>query len=163
MDWFEQLTENTSGERSKHVDWPFADLLSVSTMTLATRGEVDIHTAPVFFVADAHLCLYFFSEEKSLHGQHILQTRQVAAAIYPQCTGWQDIRGLQIHGKVRKVEQREEWDLAWNLYLRKFPFVKSLKAIVRKNQLFVLMPEWIRLVDNTKRFGYKEEWNLPKV
>ncbi|MCJ7700013.1 MAG: pyridoxamine 5'-phosphate oxidase family protein [Anaerolineales bacterium] len=132
---------------------------SVSTMTLSTCGQGGPHAAPVYFAADDRLRLYFFSETGSLHSRHCAQNPQAAAAIYPPCEGWQDIRGLQLHGEVYRVQAQDEWDMAWELYRLKFPFVRALKAIVAKNQLYVFTPTWVRLVDNSQGFGYKQEWN----
>ena len=137
-------------------------LKNVSTLTLATvDAQGQPHAAPVYFVADDDLHLYFFSETKSAHSQQIAQNPQVGAAIYPETTGWRDIRGLQIRGAARWVESPAEWDSAWARYQVKFPFVASLKMVVSQNQLVVLIPSWIRLVDNSQGFGFKKEWNLP--
>lgn len=131
-------------------------------MTLATTGTDDVpHASPVYFVANDDMHLYFFSEKDSLHNQHISEHPHVAAAIYPVCEGWRDIKGLQMHGVVRLVESPEEWDSAWEQYQLKFPFVASLKSVVAKNQLYTFTTNWIRLVDNSQRFGYKKEWDLP--
>lgn len=139
-----------------------SDLLAVSAMTLATSGtEGEPHAAPVYFAAAGEMRLYFFSEAHSRHSQHLARDPRAAAAIYPQCEGWQDIRGLQLHGEVRPVEPGAEWEQAWEAYLRKFPFVAGLKAVVARNQLYVFRPHWIRLVDNRRGFGFKEEWTLP--
>jgi uncharacterized protein YhbP (UPF0306 family) len=134
-------------------------LENVSTMTLATTGpEGNPHAAPVYFVADGDMRLYFFSEVKSQHSQHLARDSKAAAAIYPECEGWRGIKGLQLHGKVRLVETPEEWNSAWARYRVKFPFVRSLKTVVAKNQLYAFIPHWIRLVDNSRGFGYKKEW-----
>ena len=130
-------------------------------MTLATTDpEGNPHAAPVYFVADDELRLYFFSEAKSQHSQNVAQNPQIAAAIYPECEGWQGIKGLQLRGKICIVESPQEWDSTWERYQVKFPFVRALKAVVAKNQLYVFIPSWIRLVDNSQGFGYKKEWNL---
>jgi uncharacterized protein YhbP (UPF0306 family) len=145
----------------RFADLPFANILAVTTMTLATTGADDIpHAAPVYFVAGENLHLYFFSENESLHCQHVSQNPRVAAAIYPECEGWRDIKGLQLHGEARLVESPEEWEQAWERYQRKFPFVASLKSVVAKNQMYVFVPSWIRLVDNSQGFGFKKEWQL---
>jgi len=137
-------------------------LNTVAAMTLATtKPEATPHAAPVYFVSDEELNLYFFSDPKSLHSQHITQNPQVAAAIYPECERWRDIRGLQLHGVVNLVKSPEVWQSSWNLYQSKFPFVRALKAAVAKNQMYVFVPRWIRLVDNSQGFGYKKEWTLP--
>ena len=130
-------------------------------MTLATTDpEGNPHAAPVYFVADDELRLYFFSEAKSQHSQNVAQNPQIAAAIYPECEGWQGIKGLQLRGKISIVESPQEWDSTWERYQVKFPFVRALKAVVAKNQLYVFIPSWIRLVYNSQGFGYKKEWNL---
>jgi uncharacterized protein YhbP (UPF0306 family) len=130
-------------------------------MTLATTDpEGNPHAAPVYFVQGEELQLYFFSETKSQHSQHIAQNPKVAAAIYPECEGWRDIKGLQLRGEVHFVESTAEWDSVWEQYQVKFPFVRALKAVVAQNQLYGFIPSWIRLVDNSQGFGFKKEWDL---
>ena len=131
-------------------------------MTLATTDpEGNPQAAPVYFVHAEEMRLYFFSDPNSQHSRNIAQNSKVAAAIYPECDGWRDIKGLQLHGDVRLVESTEEWDSAWARYQVKFPFVRALKAVVVKNQFYAFIPSWIRLVDNSQGFGFKKEWNLP--
>jgi uncharacterized protein YhbP (UPF0306 family) len=134
-------------------------------MTLSTTDpEGNPHAAPVYFVVvdeDQYLNLYFFSDEKSEHSRHFVQNPKAAAAIYPECEGWRDIKGLQLHGEVRLVESKKEWDFAWERYQVKFPFVSALKTVVAQNRLYTFIPNWIRLVDNSQGFGFKKEWELP--
>jgi uncharacterized protein YhbP (UPF0306 family) len=130
-------------------------------MTLATTDpQGHPHAASVYFVQGKELQLYFFSDTKSQHSQHIAQNPEVAAAIYPECQGWRDIHGLQLRGEARLVDSAQEWDSAWAQYQVKFPFVRALKAVVAQNQLYVFIPSWIRLVDNSQGFGFEKEWNL---
>jgi uncharacterized protein YhbP (UPF0306 family) len=138
---------------------PNIDLLELSTLTLSTVGlGGEPHAAPVYFVADKAVRLYFFSDAGSRHSQDAERDRRAAAAIYPECRDWQDIRGLQLRGEVRAVEPGPEWEAAWEIYTAKFPFVSELKAVVARNNLFVFEPNWIRLIDNRQGFGFKEEW-----
>ena len=138
------------------------NLLSTSTMTLATTGVNGIsHAAPVYFVADEDLQLYFFSDPESQHAQDIAHQAAAAVAFYPECFSWEDIRGVQMRGEVHLVEPGAAWDRAWLLYQSKFPFVSALKEIVAQNAMYVFIPDWIRLVDNQRGFGYKQEWTLP--
>ncbi len=139
-----------------------ADLLSLSTMTLATTGaDGDPHAAPVYFAADTDLTLYFFSAPDSQHGQDLRHNPRAAAAIYPECFGWEDIRGLQLRGLVMRLDRGPAWEAAWAVYVAKFPFVAALKVIVAMNELYAFRPRWIRLVDNRRGFGFKQEWALP--
>lgn len=141
---------------------PLADLLSVSTMTLATSDPDGLpHAAPVYFAAGENLHLYFFSDPKSKHNLHVANHPHAAVALYPICTHWEDIRGLQMHGQVQQVAQGPDWEIGWETYAAKFPFVKELKDIVAGNSLYVFIPQWLRLVDNTQGFGFKEEWTIP--
>ena len=135
--------------------------LSVSTMSLATVGADGYpHAAPVYFVADGDLQLYFFSIEGSQHARDTAASPEAAVALYPDCFGWQEIRGLQMHGRVRKVEPGPAWQRAWELYRVKFPFVAGMEAEVKRNTLYVFIPRWVRLVDNRQGFGFKQEWTL---
>jgi uncharacterized protein YhbP (UPF0306 family) len=47
--------------------------------------------------------LVFFSSPDSLHARCLETNPVAAAAIYPETPGWQDIRGLQLHGRVRSL------------------------------------------------------------
>jgi uncharacterized protein YhbP (UPF0306 family) len=133
-------------------------------MTLATTDpEGNPHATPVYFVSvDVGQCLglYYYSDGKSEHSQHLTKNPKAAAAIYPECHGWRDIQGLQLRGEVRIVESGEERDSAWKQYKVKFPFVSALKTVITQNELYVFIPCWVRLVDNSKRFGFKKEWDL---
>jgi len=131
-------------------------------MTLATTGaEGEAHAAAVYFAAGDDLTLYFFSAADSQHSQDLKFHPQAAVAIYPEVSGWQAIRGLQLRGKVAVVPSGAEWQAAWAIYAGKFPFVKALKSIVADNELYAFTPRWLRLVDNRGGFGFKQEWELP--
>ena len=131
-------------------------------MTLATADlQGNPHAAPVYFAAvdtEGYWKIYFFSDEHSQHSCHIGQNPKTAAAIYPECRGWQDIKGLQLYGETCLVEADVEWDSAWRHYQDKFRFVHSMKTVVAQNQLYVFTPNWIRFLDNSQGFGYKKEW-----
>jgi uncharacterized protein YhbP (UPF0306 family) len=139
----------------------FQDLLALPALTLATQGAEGPHAAPVFFAADDDLRLYFFSDPHSQHGRHLAQDRRAAVAFYPPSQDWREIRGLQMQGQVQQIESGPQWDQGWACYHAKFPFVDSLKAIVAQNALYAFIPHWIRLVDNRRGFGFKQEWSLP--
>ena len=138
------------------------DLLSLSTMTLATAAAGGTpHAAPVYFAADDSLAFYFFSEPDSLHSRHLQLNPQAAAAIYPECFHWQEIRGLQMHGRVITVPQGPDWQAAWRCYVDKFHYVAGLGEVVGRSTLYAFQPGWIRMVDNRRGFGFKQEWALP--
>lgn len=138
------------------------ELLQTSTMSLATVGADGMpHAAAVYFAAGPDLQLFFFSAEDSQHARDLMRDPRAAAAIYPECFDWQDIRGLQLRGEAYPLERGPAWQAAWQLYCAKFPFVAGLKPIVARNLLYAFQPHWMRHVDNRRRFGFKEEWTLP--
>jgi uncharacterized protein YhbP (UPF0306 family) len=138
-----------------------SELLQLATMTLATTGaDGEAHAAAVYFAAGEDLKVYFFSAADSQHSLDLKRHPKAAAAIYPEVTGWQAIRGLQLRGRAALVPPGVDWQAAWAIYAGKFPFVKALKAIVASNELYAFTPGWLRLVDNRRGFGFKQEWDL---
>lgn len=73
-------------------------------LSLATTDGEEPWVAPVEYVADEELNVYFQSLGTSRHIQHIQQNPTVGVSIYnsqqPSRTG----RGVQIRGKVEKYE-----------------------------------------------------------
>ena len=144
----------------KHIN----ELLQLSTLTLATIGlDGQPHATPVYFVGmgESGLHFYFFSDPASQHARDLERCPQAGVAIYPECSAWQDIRGLQMHGTVRSVSAGAEWEYAWMVYQAKFPFVSAFREVVAGNTLYTFEPRWLRLLDNRHGFGYKEEWSIP--
>jgi uncharacterized protein YhbP (UPF0306 family) len=133
-------------------------------MTLATSSPTgEPHAAAVYFVAqkqDQKLHLFFFSDPQSHHSQDLHTNANAAAEIHPDGGDWRTIHGLQLHGLVTRLVRGPIWDAAWNLYTAKFPFVKFLRPIVARNALYSFNTTWLRLIDNRRGFGFKEEWQL---
>ncbi len=139
----------------------FADLLQLSTLTLATCSLEGIpHAAPLYFAADKELACYFFSKADSLHSRHILENPRASAAIYLEAFDWREIRGLQMRGTVSLVTDNLLRQKGMALYREKFPFVSHLTVVLAQNQLYVFQPEWVRYINNRKKLGYKEEWQI---
>ena len=142
-----------------------------STITLATTDGERLWATAVFFASDMELNLYFVSDRRTRHGRNLAANARVAGAISANCTTWSEIRGLQLEGNVTVLEELARLS-ALKIYLAKFPDVSSLmerprdkneKTIatrLREARIYRLSPEWIRLIDNSKGFGYKEEVTL---
>ena len=148
-----------SGPPTPADDPEVAELLTTSTLALATAGPSGHPFAtPVFFAADDDLGLIFFSDPDTLHVRHLVGRPPVAATIYPETADWLEIRGLQVAGSVERILPGEGWERAWEGYVRKFPFVANLRPLVDSSWLLLLVPTWIRLIDNRRGFGFKREW-----
>lgn len=147
-----------------------AFLAQHTTLTLATVDSDRLPAAAaVFYAADDALNLYFLSEDRTEHGQNMLRDARVAGTIQADGQDWRSIRGLQLRGTARIVRTAELVH-ATTTYGRRFAFVGALLAgqsgpgvlsgPLARARFWVLRPEWMRLVDNTVRFGYKEELRL---
>ena len=141
-----------------------------TTLTLSTVGPEDAPAAAaVFYATDDDLNLYFLSEERTQHGQNLLADPRVAGTIQADGQDWRTIRGVQLRGTAEGVTGAEIAHAA-AVYGRKYAFVAALLAgqagpgaltgPLARARFWVLRPAWFRLVDNTVRFGAKEELTL---
>jgi uncharacterized protein YhbP (UPF0306 family) len=139
---------------------PFLDLLNLPSMTISTSTPQAVpHAATVYFVADDRLSLYFLSAPSSQHVRDLAVNPIAAITIDPLVERWQEIRGLQMRGRVAEVPNGFQSVTGWARYVAKFPYVKNLEIELLKNRFYAFKPDWIRLVDNRVRFGYKQEWS----
>lgn len=135
-----------------------------NTMSLATSYGNSPYAASLFYASDGFV-LYFFSRPESRHVINILLNPNVAATINKDYMEWRIIKGLQIRGKACKVPPAET-EPARGVYERKYPFLNEMltnkKSSIRSAEvnLFKVVPEMIRLIDNDVHFGYKAEFRL---
>ena len=145
-----------------------AFLAAHTTLTLATVGaEGAPAAAAVFYAHDSGLALYFLSEERTEHGRNLLTDARIAGTIHADGQDWRGIRGVQVRGQARRAVGAELAH-AVVVYGRKFSFVAAslagsgspgvLAGPLARAGFWVLQPTWFRLIDNTVRFGFKEEW-----
>ena len=78
------------------------------------------------------------------------------------------IKGLQLDGMAKVVSDSER-EAVTEMYLAKFPSLQKLYQVPENKQerqivarllesnFYRISPIWIRLIDNSKGFGYKEE------
>jgi uncharacterized protein len=139
-----------------------------NTISLATCCDGKPWAASVFFASDRDLNLYFVSDYRTRHARDIGDGADVAATVNTDCAKWSGVKGLQISGFAETVDGLERMN-ALRHYLVKFPDVKALfeapkdkdeETIAQRLQaanMYRLKPRWIRLIDNSKWFGYKLE------
>ena len=146
-------------------------LASHNTLSLATTQGDRPWAASVFFASDAALTLYFVSDPETHHGQDLQYSTRVAGTVNADCETWADIRGVQLTGEARQIA-RDDRSRVLNLYLAKFDEVAQLirdpqteqhRAVGKRlaaTPFYSLRPDWIRLIDNTRGFGFKQELTL---
>ncbi len=149
-----RLTEAARAEIS-------AFLKKQTTLVLATIDrEAMPQAASLFYASDDALNLYWVSGEKSRHSQNLERVSHVAVTIYHETWDWRDIHGVQIEGVARRLSDPDETDRAWSLFRAKFPFTAEFTDQIARSAFYILTPKWIRLVDNSKYFGHREEFTL---
>ena len=133
-----------------------------TTLTLATVDrEAWPQAASVFYTSDEALNIYWVSGEKSRHSQNLERVSRIAVTIHNETWDWRDIHGVQIDGQARRVIDPDETDRAWALFRDKFPFTAEFTDQIARSSFYVLKPQWLRLIDNSKYFGHREEFTLP--
>lgn len=141
-----------------------------NTLTLATMNvDGSPHVCDLFFAHDGAV-FYFLSDPKTRHVQNFLRDARVSATIHGASTGWQEIRGVQIVGAAMRVEHAIERTRAYELYVRKFSFVRpwltsvdalgKIHATLGVIEVYKIVASWLRWIDNARGFGFKEEFNM---
>jgi len=133
-------------------------LESQSTLALATVDAAgNPQVAPLFYVSDEALNLYWLSSADSRHSVNLVEREQVAATIYPTAWHWTEIRGLQVEGVAYPVSDDALRLDILERYQQKFDLPSGFESIITGSGLYVLKPAWMRWLDNGVRFGYKSE------
>ena len=142
-----------------------------NTISLATCRDGKPWAASLFFASDRNLNLYFVSDYRTHHARDIESAPDVVVTVNADCRRLTEIKGLQIEGRVEKVAGTDRVN-ALRVYLLKFADVKALfdapksddeqtiAERLRAANMYRLEPRWIRLIDNSKWFGYKLEYDL---
>ena len=152
------MTRITDAQRAEVA----AFLKKHTTLTIATVDrEAWPQAASVFYASDDALQLYWVSGEKSRHSQNLERVSRIAVTIHNETWDWRDIHGVQIEGQARRVIDPDETDRAWALFRDKFPFTAEFTDQIARSSFYVLKPQWLRLIDNSKYFGHREEFTLP--
>jgi uncharacterized protein YhbP (UPF0306 family) len=133
-----------------------------TTLSLATCKNSQPWATDLFYASDDNCRLYFVSSGKTRHCQHIAANPHVSVSISGDVSGWEEIKGLQLDG-VAVVVPDSERDRVAETYLAKFPALKKLHKASKilssffESSFYQITPKWIRLIDNSKGFGHKDE------
>jgi uncharacterized protein YhbP (UPF0306 family) len=137
-------------------------------LTLATAGVDGPWACALFYAADSDLNLYFISSPGTQHCRLLGANPRVAVAIHGMEHDWKRIRGLQIDAQASMVSEADR-DRVEKLYLGRFPALEPLlsgagsadeRAVAGRyafSTFYCIAPSRIRLVDNARGFGWREE------
>jgi uncharacterized protein YhbP (UPF0306 family) len=132
-----------------------------TTLFLATTSKEGVpRSTPLFFIADNDLNLYWFSSRSSLHSRHCQDSPEISVAISTDARTWRQIKGVQMQGHVSIVADRTLRKTVTAAYVKRFELGKFLSLAIRRSSLYRFTPQWLRYLDNSRRFGYKFEATL---
>jgi uncharacterized protein YhbP (UPF0306 family) len=132
-----------------------------TTLVLAScSGEPIPRSTPLFFIADEALNLYWYSSRSSLHSGNCAMQPEASISIYADARTWQQIRGVQMQGRVSIVSDRILRKSITAQYIDRFALGNLFSFAIRRSSLYRFTPHWLRYLDNAKRFGYKFELDL---
>jgi uncharacterized protein len=131
-----------------------------NVMNLAYQDAEGPGACAVWFSVDEELSCYFLAATSTRHGAALHSGGQIAFTVQKDEQHWLSIQGVQGTGWCAPIEP-EQRERAWQTYSGRFPFVlqqfPSIAAALLRMTLWVVTPHWLRLIDNTKGFGHKEE------
>lgn len=138
-----------------------AVLEETPALTLATIDpDGSPRATPLYFAAEADLGLLFLSDPASAHCLNLARAPRAAASAFPAVDDWRAIRGLQIKGTARPLDD-DERAAAVKVYRQRFSDLAGLETAIAGSRLFRLRPAWLRLIDNRRGFGFAREWGTP--
>jgi uncharacterized protein YhbP (UPF0306 family) len=132
-----------------------------NTLALATTaGDLCPRIAPLFYVADSDLRLYWFSKPTSAHGRNLRRNPSAAVTVFRQTDRWPEIQGVQLRGEVRTVRAAERRESILHAFRERFGLGPEFDAALAGHTLYCFTPAWLRWIDNTRGFGYRVERDL---
>lgn len=146
------------GDRPKELESVAALLREQSTLALSTTDEVgQACVAPLFYLVDEDLNLCWLSSATSLHSVNLIRVPTAAATVYRNVQIWKDICGVQMHGTVTVINDKKRRREVIDAYCQRFQLGTLFRLPISRCALFAFRPEFIRYIDNSRRFGSKIE------
>jgi uncharacterized protein YhbP (UPF0306 family) len=142
----------------KYLEMVAALLGAETTLSLATIGEDgQACVAPLFYMADEELKLYWLSSPGSEHSLNLERSCRAAATVYRSVENWRQIRGVQIRGEVSLVADAKRRAEIIEAYRRRFKIGRVFSLLLRQSAVYAFKPEFLRFIDNARGFGFKFE------
>jgi uncharacterized protein YhbP (UPF0306 family) len=126
--------------------------LALATVTVGGSARV----TPLFYLPQG-LRLYWFSSSSSGHSRNLGEHPPCAVTVYSRTDDWKQIRGVQMRGMASMVHDPPLCQAITAAYTARFRLGKLFAANLSKSGLYCFDPEWLRYIDNSRRFGYKFE------
>jgi uncharacterized protein YhbP (UPF0306 family) len=131
------------------------DQSTVALATVSAQGEPSV--APLFYIVDACLNLYWLSSPNCLHSRSLAANPAASAAVYRPTENWKEICGVQMRGRVETIFGPQQRNPLIKSYCERFGIGAVLRLAIRRSTLYAFRPDWFRYIDNSKHFGYNFE------
>jgi uncharacterized protein YhbP (UPF0306 family) len=137
---------------------------SETTLALATAmRDGSAGVAPLFYLPQEGLRLYWFSSSTSEHSRNLCESPRAAVTVYRRTAEWEKIRGVQMRGAVSAVSDRALRRTIAKAYEERFQLGKLFEVGMSRSTLYCFQPDWVRYIDNSRRFGFRFELSLPRL
>jgi uncharacterized protein len=134
-----------------------------NALTLAYTDASGVGACAVWYALQDLNTLVFLSAISTRHGAALRDGGPVAFTIHKDDQDWRAITGVQGTGHCAPLTS-EAAGAAWRAYVTRFPFVSAqfpaLETALARTAVFSLRVNWIRLIDNSIKFGHKTEWHF---
>jgi nitroimidazol reductase NimA-like FMN-containing flavoprotein (pyridoxamine 5'-phosphate oxidase superfamily) len=144
----------TPAQREKIV----AILDAADDLTIATnRSDGFPQATTVSFVNDG-TAIYFGTWSQSQKAKNIARDDRVSIAITDPYESWNDIKGVSIGGRARKLSDPAERAKVGAIMMKKFPQIAEFAQVMQENDmaLFRIDADVISILDYSKGFGTTE-------
>lgn len=137
-----------------------AQLRAHTVLTLATVGETGPHAASLMYAYD-DFDIYWLSDPKTRHSQHLASSPLAAVTIAAQYDDFGKIGGLQMEGNGRRLTEADEVAAGFDLLVARYPFLQEFTAgdLARRLDaaaVYRFRPARLTLIDNSRGFGFKQ-------
>jgi nitroimidazol reductase NimA-like FMN-containing flavoprotein (pyridoxamine 5'-phosphate oxidase superfamily) len=126
-------------------------------MTIATNRPDGWPQATVVGYANDGLTIYCFVSRLSQKYANIMRDKRVSIAIAGDFSDPLQIRGLSLAAKAVPVEQRNEFDRACDVFMKRYPEYASWpRPDPNIAPMLRITPEIISVLDYSKGFGHSD-------
>jgi nitroimidazol reductase NimA-like FMN-containing flavoprotein (pyridoxamine 5'-phosphate oxidase superfamily) len=134
-----------------------AVLDGAADLTLATNGADGYPHATTLAFAHDGMAIYIGTSAASRKAGNLARDDRVSLTVNRPYRGWDEIMGVSIAGRARRVSAPEEFLKAGQLMLAKYPSVAQLAPANGADvALFRIDAERILLLDYAKGHGHSE-------
>jgi uncharacterized protein YhbP (UPF0306 family) len=147
---------------SKRLEKVARFLETETTLALATVSKEGLsRVTPLFYLPQDGLRLFWFSSSASAHSRNLKRNPRSAVTVFRCTADWKEIRGVQMMGAVSVVSDAALRRAIAKTYTTRFHLGKVFVAAISASTLYCFQPDWLRYIDNSRRFRYKFELSLP--